>query len=108
MSKAKNTVATALASSLLASMIALAATWADASQGTPVVTQIVDALNTRYGIHPGYRANHAKGIVAEGTFKASPEASQLSKSPLFTGAVLPVTVRFSDAGGRPDVHDGVP
>jgi catalase len=74
----------------------------------PVAVQIVDALNKNYGVHPGYRANHAKGIVVEGSFKASPEAATVSKSPLFAGATFPVTVRFSDAGGLPDVHDAAP
>lgn len=59
-------------------------------------------------MHPGYRANHAKGIVVEGSFTASSEAATLSKSPLFTGAKLPITVRFSDAGGIPDLHDAAP
>ena len=67
--------------------------------------QVVDALNKRYGAHPGYRSNHAKGIVVEGSFAPTPQASQLSRSPLFAGKTLPVTVRFSDAGGMPDVHD---
>jgi catalase len=74
----------------------------------PVVVQIVDALNKRYGVHPGFRANHAKGIVVEGTFTASPEAARLSRSPLFTGKKLPVTVRFSDGGGIPTVADAAP
>jgi catalase len=74
----------------------------------PVAIQIVDALNKNFGVHPGYRANHAKGIVVEGSYKASPEAATLSKSPLFTGVKFPVTVRFSDAGGLPDVHDAAP
>jgi catalase len=74
----------------------------------PVVVQVVDALNKNYGVHPGYRANHAKGIVVQGSYKASPEAATVSKSPLFAGATFPVTVRFSDAGGLPDVHDASP
>jgi catalase len=74
----------------------------------PVVVQIVDALNKRFGVYPGYRANHAKGIVVEGNFKASPEAATMSKSPLFSGEKFPVTVRFSDGGGLPDVHDAAP
>lgn len=74
----------------------------------PVAVQIVDALNKNFGAHPGYRANHAKGIVVEGSFKASPEAATVSTSTLFTGAKFPVTVRFSDAGGLPDVHDAAP
>ena len=73
-----------------------------------VNVQIVDALNQRYGVHPGYRANHAKGIVVEGNFTPSPEAATLSRSPLFRGPTLPVTVRFSDAGGTPDLHDAAP
>jgi len=66
---------------------------------------IVDALNTRYGTHPGFRANHAKGIVVEGTFTPTREAAELSRSPIFAGATLPVTVRFSDASGLPSLHD---
>jgi catalase len=71
-------------------------------------TQIVDALNKVYGVHPGFRANHAKGVVAEGHFKASPEAAKLSKAILFSGATIPITVRFSDSGGLPTVPDGDP
>ena len=71
-----------------------------------VATQIVDALNKLFGTHPGIRANHAKGIVVEGRFKASPEAAALSRAALFDGSTIPVTVRFSDSTGRPDVPDG--
>ena len=68
--------------------------------------QTVDALNKLFGVHPGFRANHAKGIVAEGSFKASPEAASLSAAAIFTGAIIPVTVRFSDSTGIPNVPDG--
>jgi catalase len=70
-----------------------------------VDVQIVDALNARYGVHPGFRSNHAKGILVEGSFVPTPRAAALSRSPLFAGATLPVTVRFSDASGLPDVRD---
>ena len=72
----------------------------------PVEVQIVDALNKLFGVHPGFRANHAKGTVVEGSFKASPEASTLSKAFLFDGSTVPVTVRFSDATGLPNIPDG--
>jgi len=72
----------------------------------PIEVQIVDALNKVYGVHPGFRANHAKGIVAEGTFKSSNDAANLSKASLFDGSTVPVTVRFSDAGGVPNITDG--
>jgi catalase len=74
----------------------------------PLTQQIVDVLNKIYGTHAGFRANHAKGVVVEGTFKPSPEAARLSRAALFKGASIPVTVRFSDAGGLPTVADGDP
>jgi catalase len=72
----------------------------------PIEVQIVDAFNKVYGVHPGFRANHAKGIVAQGTFGASPDAASLSKANLFDGSTIPVTVRFSDSGGIPNIPDG--
>lgn len=72
----------------------------------PVEVQIVDAMNKAFGTHPGFRANHAKGIVVEGSFKASPGAAALSKAALFTGSAIPVTVRFSDPTGIPNLPDG--
>lgn len=71
----------------------------------PLTTQIVDAFNKIYGSHPGFRANHAKGVVVEGHFKASPEAAKLSRAALFDGSTIPITVRFSDGGGLPTVPD---
>jgi catalase len=68
--------------------------------------QLIDAMHKVFGVHPGFRANHAKGIVAEGGFKASPEAAALSRAVLFNGNSIPVTVRFSDATGVPNVPDG--
>ena len=71
-----------------------------------VEEQIVDAMNKAFGTHPGFRANHAKGIVVEGSFKASPEAAGLSRAVLFKGSTIPVTVRFSDSTGVPNLPDG--
>lgn len=76
------------------------------AQTPPVEQQIVDAMNKAFGVHPGFRANHAKGIVVEGHFKATPEAAKLSKAVIFNGSTIPVTVRFSDATGVPNIADG--
>lgn len=70
--------------------------------------QIVDALNKADGSYPGFRANHAKGLVVEGVFSPSAEAAQLSKASLFEGATVPVTIRFSSGSGIPTVADGSP
>jgi catalase len=74
----------------------------------PVPTQIVDLANKVDGVHPGFRAFHAKGVVVEGSFKASAEAARLSRATLFSGSSIPVTARFSDGSGMPTVPDGSP
>jgi catalase len=76
------------------------------AEDQPIETQVVDALNKAFGAHPGFRANHAKGLVVEGAFNASSQAAVLSKALLFNGNTIPVTVRFSDASGMPNVPDG--
>jgi catalase len=79
-----------------------------AAADTSVPTQIVDLANKLDGVHPGFRAFHAKGVVIEGNFKASPQATQLSRATLFNGRTISVTVRFSDGSGMPNVPDGSP
>jgi catalase len=74
----------------------------------PLPTQIVDLANKVDGVHPGFRAFHAKGVVVEGSFKASPEAARLSRATLFNGNTIAVTARFSDGSGMPNVPDGSP
>src|SRR5689334_7948422 len=76
------------------------------AEDRPIEVQIVDAMNELWGSHPGLRWNHAKAVVVEGNFKASPEAKSLSRAALFSGAAIPVTVRFSDATGIPTMADG--
>ena len=91
---------------LALAVLAVFATPSAAHADDSLAVQIVDAMNKIYGSHPGFRANHAKGIVVEGTFEPAPEAAKLSVSPLFSSGKVPVTVRFSDAGGLPTVPDG--
>ena len=90
----------------VAALIAAATSGFAGADDASVPTQIVDTMNKIYGPHPGFRANHAKGVVAEGNFKAAPGAAALSRAVLFDGSTIPVTVRFSDSGGLPDVPDG--
>jgi catalase len=45
-------------------------------------------------------------VVVTGSFKATPQAPRLSKAVLFAGGTIPVTVRFSDATGVPNIPDG--
>jgi catalase len=96
-----------LAKSLMCVSLLLASAAATADNA-PVPTQIVDLANKVDGVHPGFRAFHAKGVVVEGSFKASAEAAQLSRATLFNGSSVPVTARFSDGSGMPTVPDGSP
>jgi catalase len=60
------------------------------------------------GIHPGFRPAHAKGILLAGVFTPSSEASSLTRAPHIKGSSTPVTVRFSDFAGVPNVADNDP
>src|SRR6516162_4663686 len=93
---------------LLIAMISFRLTWAGIikAEDQLIEQQLVDAMNKVFGVHPGFRANHAKGIVVEGNFKASPEAAGLSYAALFNGSPIPVTVRFSNSTGIPNIPDG--
>jgi catalase len=77
-----------------------------AADAPSLAEQTVDALNTVWGKHPGFRANHAKGLVVEGNFTASAAARQFSKAGLFNGKTIGVTGRFSNSTGLPDLADG--
>jgi catalase len=77
-----------------------------ATSGT-VIAQLVEALRALAGSHPGFRPAHAKGIVCSGTFRGAPEARRVSRAPHLQGQVVSTVIRFSNASGDPDVHDGL-
>ena len=71
----------------------------------PVTEQLVDTLTTLSGgPHAGYRANHAKGVMVEGTFTPTAQAAGISQAAHFQKA-SPVLVRFSNATGVPNIPD---
>jgi catalase len=70
--------------------------------------EIVDALNAINGVHPGFRAVHAKGTVCDGTFTATPDAKRLSRAAHLQGEPVKATVRFSNASGNPKTSDANP
>jgi catalase len=73
-----------------------------------VVAQLVEAMRTVAGPHPGFRPVHAKGIVCSGTFSAAPTARGVSRAPHLRGQAVPTVLRFSNSNGDPDIHDGIP
>ena len=87
------------------------ASWAAgeaAAADKPLPVAIVDTLNTLSGgPHPGYRANHAKGVLVTGEFTPAATAPGLSKAAHFAKRV-PVLVRFSNGTGLPTMPDADP
>jgi catalase len=67
--------------------------------------QVFDQL---FGLHPGFRAAHAKGLMLTGTFRPAPAARVLTKAPHIVRESTPVTVRFSNSTGIPQIPDNVP
>ena len=74
----------------------------------PTPDQLVDALNGVFGRQTDNRAVHAKGIVLEGSFMPDPSASSLSRAPHLQKTIVPLTVRFSDFAGVPNIPDTDP
>lgn len=75
-----------------------------------VPEQIVDAFNGVFGVHPGARAVHAKGVVLEGTFSPTASATTVSKAPHLQKkkTAVPSTIRFSASTGLPAIPDTDP
>ena len=69
--------------------------------------EVVDAINAAFGAHPGYRALHARGALCAGTFRPSADARAFCGAELLARDEIPALIRFSNASGNPDDHDGV-
>jgi catalase len=84
-------------------------------QGTPgaignleLAQQVLDAFDALFGLHPGFRPTHAKGLMCSGMFEPSAEAAKLTRARHATRPSTPVTVRFSDNTGIPNIPDNDP
>jgi catalase len=75
---------------------------------TDLARQIFETMIQVHGVTAGHRPVHAKGIVCEGTFTPSAEATTLSKAPHFQKASVPVIVRLSDGSPELTIPDNSP
>ena len=66
---------------------------------------LIQSLDDLFGVHAGFRPAHAKGIMLSGTFTPSPAAASLTRAPHAVRASTPVTARFSNSTGLPDIPD---
>jgi catalase len=99
---------TTLAFALVTPIAGLAQEVSEDQKSVP--EQVVDSLNAVFGVHPGARAVHAKGVVLEGTFTPSASAASVSKAAHLQKKKTPVpaTIRFSDSTGLPAISDTDP
>lgn len=72
-----------------------------------LANEILRMFDGIFGLHPGFRAAHAKGQMLNGTFTPSPKAASLSKARHFSRPSTPVTARFSNSTGIPMLPDNV-
>lgn len=72
-----------------------------------LATELLATFHKIFGPHPGFRPAHAKGLMLSGTFKPASGATSLTKAPHVTRESTPVTVRFSNSTGLPDIPDSV-
>lgn len=78
-----------------------------ASAQQPTADQMVNQFEKVFGVTPGQRRNHTKGVCALGEFVGTKDSQAYSKSGLFSGERVPVVARFSLAGGNPKAPDTV-
>jgi catalase len=61
-----------------------------------------------FGLHPGFRAAHARGTMLTGTFTPSSNAASFTRAPHIVRDSTPVTARFSSSTGLPLIPDDDP
>src|SRR5260370_4268983 len=75
--------------------------WFNPHELTPA--RFVNGFEKVFGIHSGFRRNHAKGVCVRGFFDSNGQGTRLSKAVLFRSGRVPVIGRFSLRGGNPYV-----
>lgn len=73
-----------------------------------LANDLLQQFDQLFGVHSGYRAAHAKGLLLSGTFTPSPGAQKLTRASHITRPSTPVTARFSNSTGLPQIPDSAP
>jgi catalase len=72
-----------------------------------LANDLLQTFDQIFGLHPGFRPAHAKGLMLSGIFTPATGARLLTRAPHATRSSTPVTVRFSNSTGLPDIPDNV-
>jgi catalase len=73
-----------------------------------LANDLVTQFDAIFGLHPGFRPAHAKGILLNGTFTPSRQAAGLTRAPHMNRPSTPVIARFSNSTGIPVIPDNDP
>ena len=76
---------------------------------SPLIKDLLAAFDQVFGLHPGFRPVHAKGLMCTGTFTPA-AAAQRADAPhrAWRRESVNVVVRLSDFAGVPNVPDNDP
>jgi catalase len=69
---------------------------------------LLKQFDTIFGLNPGFRPVHAKGLLLNGTFTPAAGAAELTRAAHITRPSTPVVARFSDSTGIPLIPDNDP
>jgi catalase len=69
---------------------------------------ILKQFDSIFGLNPGFRPVHAKGLMLSGTFTPAASAKDLTRAQHITRPSTPVVVRFSNSTGVPLIPDTDP
>ena len=72
---------------------------------TELSRELIEAFDNVNGVHPGFRPAHAKGLLLTGVFTPAKEGGDLTRAPHLHRPSTPVSVRFSDFAGVPNIPD---
>jgi catalase len=73
-----------------------------------LANDLLQQFDQLFGVHSGFRAAHAKGLLLTGTFTPAAGAQNLTKAPHVARESTPITVRFSNSTGIPQIPDNAP
>ncbi|HYP13235.1 MAG TPA: catalase family peroxidase [Bryobacteraceae bacterium] len=73
-----------------------------------LANDLLAQFDTIFGLHPGFRPAHARGVILTGSFQPSAEARSISRAPHFLRESTPVSARFSSSTGLPMLPDNNP
>lgn len=73
-----------------------------------LANDLLNQFHLIFGAHPGFRPAHAKGLMFTGVFTPAARARELTRAPHVQMASTPVTVRFSNSTGLPEIPDNRP